>query len=1190
MASLLLQGKVRGKVVRILVDTGAQVSLIFLPQSGNKELQPPRCRLTGIGSGVVNPVGSCLVEFTIDSVHYKFRMEVLNRNHSQYDIILGDDFLRKFQGIINYRTETIQFGGHEHRFAHASHDNSVERLCATGGIRPNSTDRTAVESPLKANTTLELPAGTGKVFWIRTTIKRHGNATFLIDPLRQNEVLDRMQVHVRRSLCYPSKHNCRDSMPVAIDNFGTTDATIPRGTVLASLTMLGPEDTPPTVNISDKRCQSLPTRCVNLNSSLYSVFRDKLQHLPHDEQTLLCSVLAEYEWLFAERDYLPATDLVQHEIPTGDARPIKQKPYRIPYHLQPVVEETIRQQLAAGIIQPSSSAWASPIVLVKKKSLNGETNYRMCVDMRAVNRVTTPDHYPLPRIDETIDRLGNCKFFSTLDLKSGYHQIPIAPKDRHKTAFIVPDGLYEFLRMPFGLRNAPATFQRFADLLLRGLKPTVCLVYLDDIIIFSKNIDEHAEHLRSVFSKLQDANLSLKIEKCHFAQAEVKYLGHIIGRSGVKPDPQLTEAIRTFPTPQTVKQLQSYLGIANYYRKYCSNYAEITKPLTRLLKKDTPFVWSDDCEVSFQKVKEMLTNAPVLSYPDFSKPFILSCDASNYALGCVLSQEIDGVEKPIGYASRQLNNAEINYSTTEKECLALLFGIKYFRCYLYGRRFTVYTDHSALQWLLNLKDSSSKLMRWALLLSEYDYEVRHKPGKLNQNADALSRKIRIIRADDVLIDELKAAQEEDVTCQNYKDDPKFVMQGGVLYRITKHGERAVIPASLQERIIKQCHDSLQACHHGKNATNVRVASRYWWKTRRRDVNSYVHRCLPCAQRAQPVRSRVPLQSLPQASKPFDYVSMDIVGPLPQSRHGNKYILSIIDQFSRYLILIPMADMTAETVAKHVVEKLVLPFGSPECILTDQATNFMSALFSQVCKLLNVRKWRTSPFHPQANGRVERVHKTIMKMVSYYVNRSHTDWCSYISYIASAYNTRIHEATGFTPYEAVFGRPMNSPFEIDKLPPGVNLPEIKRLAHRLKTIWRKVKSNNIKSTAKQLRRRNKNAVVPSFQSGDCVLLRNTAIKPGRAKKFSPNYEGPYKILRLTSPVNAEIQLPDRKLVVHFDRLRPYQGNATDSQPAPPQVQAKPSSVKRKKKQTPPAPPATHRYGLRSGHKYALRSRD
>lgn len=1191
VANVTLQGRIGRRRVKVLVDTGAQVSILFLPRGDKKPLEPPRCRIRGLGDTVVWPLGACHVNLRVGREEYPFKMEVLPKRRRELDVILGNDFLRQFQGIVDYRSQTVQFGDVVHRFG------SGHIVQTRGGPEKGAFSRDPVEprtAVLKATTPVTINGGTGRVLWVAFESRNLSPTALLVDPLARNEALDKMQVHVKRSLCNAESEGGKFRIPVSIDNFGTKEVVIPRGTVLASVQCVEAEEVPVDRSRESPGKEARVFSVEELHAvtpQLEERLKGKLAHLDEASQETLYSVLKEYAWLFESRKCLPATDLVYHEIPTGNARPIAQKAYRIPHHLQPVVDEIIQEQLDAGIIQPSASPWASPIVLVPKKSLNGEKSYRMCVDLRAVNKVTTPDTYPLPRIDETLDRLGNCRYFTTLDMRSGYHQIKIAPQDAPKTAFIVPSGLYEFVRMPFGLRNAPATFQRFADLLLRGLKPMTCLVYLDDIIIFSRTIEEHAERLRNVLARLRGANLSLKLEKCFFAESQVQYLGHIISSDGVKPDPRLIEAVRTFPVPANIKELQSFLGLSNFYRRHVQDYAAITKPLTHLLKKGVTFDWTPECDRAMQRVKDILTSSPLLAYPDFEKPFILSCDASDFAVGCVLSQEQNGEEKPIGYASRQLNKAERNYGTTEKELLAVVFGVNYFRCYLYGRPFTVVTDHAALQWMLSLKDPSSRLTRWALRLSEFDYTVKHKPGKLHQNADALSRKVRIVQVEDVLVDELKKEQEVDVECQEYVKRPGFELVDGVLYKKTPLGNRIVVPKALQPQILAQCHDSLQACHNGKKATNYRIATRYWWRRRQQDVDKYVRDCLPCAQRTQNKRLRIPMQTLPETSRPWQLTALDLVGPLPQTPRGNKYVLSIIDHFSRFLILVPLADMSAETVAQAFVNRVVLPYGSPEALLTDRGTSFMGSLFVQVCKLLRIRKWRTSPFHPQANGRVERVHKTIAKMLAHYVNSTHTNWDKYLAFVASAYNSRVHESTGLTPYEVIYGRTMNSPFELDKLPPGVDVQEVKSLAHRLKDIWRKVQKSNRKATDRQLRRGNEGATLPPYKIGDWVLVRNTMVKPGRTKKFTPLFEGPYRITRLTSPVNAEVQLTDRTVVVHFDRLKPYHGQVTPrpvvSEPAAPRKPGRPRKIKPTE---PIAPPTRRKYPPRSRHPYGLRSRD
>ncbi|XP_045456466.1 uncharacterized protein LOC123666419 [Melitaea cinxia] len=370
---------------------------------------------------------------------------------------------------------------------------------------------------------------------------------------------------------------------------------------------------------------------------------------------------------------------------------------------------------------------------------SGQRKWRVVIDYRRLNDITIGDSYPIPNISEILDQLGKCKYFSTLDLSSGFHQIKLAEADAPKTAFTVPQGHFEFTRMPFGLKNAPSTFQRLMNTALSGLSGIQCFVYLDDIVIYSFDLETHTKALTNVFDRLRHFNLKLQPEKCEFFRKEVSYLGHIITDEGVKPNPEKTKAVQNFPRPKCRNDIRSFMGLVSYYRRFIPNLSKIAKPLTNLLRKDIEFIWQNEQQLAFEKLKNCLTTAPILAYPDFTQPFNLTCDASNHAISAILSQGPIGKDRPIAYASRTLNKAECNYSVTEKECLAIIWGTKTFRPYLYGNKFNILTDHRPLKWLFNCKDPSSKLVRWRLKLEEFDYNIEYKKGKINSNADALSR-------------------------------------------------------------------------------------------------------------------------------------------------------------------------------------------------------------------------------------------------------------------------------------------------------------------------------------------------------------------------------------------------------------------------------------------------------------------
>jgi hypothetical protein len=415
---------------------------------------------------------------------------------------------------------------------------------------------------------------------------------------------------------------------------------------------------------------------------------EKLGHLTEQDRNKLEPILKKYSHIFYQEgsSAIGCTSTVKHKINTGDAQPIKKTPYRIPHALKPVVEEHVEDMLKKGIIEPSISPWSSSIVLVKKKTTDGSVKYRFCVDYRSLNAVTKPDAYPIPNIVDTLDSLGTSKIFSVLDMASGYHQIEIQEEDREKTAFSCHMGHYQFTKLPFGVNNGPATYQRCMDFILTGLKGIDCLAYLDDLICYSATMEEHAEKLARIFKRLEQANFKIQPSKCVFATDTVEYLGHIVTKEGVKPDPRKIQAVKEYPTPRTVRDVRAFIGLAGYYRRHVRNFAEIAKPLTNLTKKDVPFEWGPEQEKAFLELKDMLSQEPLLIYPDFSQPFIVACDASTKAVGAILSQIKDGEERPVAYCSRQLNSAETKYSITELELLALIFAVKQFRCYLYGRQ------------------------------------------------------------------------------------------------------------------------------------------------------------------------------------------------------------------------------------------------------------------------------------------------------------------------------------------------------------------------------------------------------------------------------------------------------------------------------------------------------------------------
>lgn len=522
-------------------------------------------------------------------------------------------------------------------------------------------------------------------------------------------------------------------------------------------------------------------------------------HLSSTQSRQLDSFLAD---LFSQRpEMLGCTDMVSHVIKTS-AEPVKQRFYPISPALQKHVYAELDDMLSKGVVEPSTSPWASPIVMVKKP----DGSYRFCVDYRKLNRVTERDAYPLPLISNILDKLRDAKYLSSLDIKNAYWQVPMAPECKPYTAFTVPGrGLFQFRRMPFGLHNAPATWQRLIDRVLSHMEQYV-FVYLDDIVVVTQTFEKHLEVLREVFDRLRGAGLTVRRDKCQFCRPELKFLGYVVDASGLHCDPDKVVAILNIPTPKNVTEVRRFLGITSWYRRFIPDCATLLAPITKLLRKGNRFAWSEECETAFRVVKEHLVSSPVISCPDFSRPFVIQTDASDFGLGAVLSQNFPEGERVVSFISRSLTRSERKFSTTEKECLAVLWAIEKFRPYVEATHFTVVTDHFALLWLNNLKDPSGRLARWCVKLQQFDFDIIHRRGKDHVVPDALSRSVPVVEEISVTTATFTDYRDPwydkmaNTVSQRPLDYPLWRVEGGPCIKRSNHYIQAWNPRPLTGRL------------------------------------------------------------------------------------------------------------------------------------------------------------------------------------------------------------------------------------------------------------------------------------------------------------------------------------------------------------------------------------------------------
>ncbi|UYV75961.1 hypothetical protein LAZ67_13001935, partial [Cordylochernes scorpioides] len=690
---------------------------------------------------------------------------------------------------------------------------------------------------------------------------------------------------------------------------------------------------------------------------------------------------------------LGRTNLAKHRIDTEDAKPIKHKPYRVSAKERDIIKEQIDEMLTEGIIRPSSSPWSFPVILVKKR----DGKYRFCVDYRKLNNVTVKDVYPIPRIDEVMDTLQGSTHFSAIDLRSGYWQVEVEERDKEKTAFTTAHGLYEFNVMPFGLCNAPATFERNMENMLGNLRWQICLCYLDDVIIYSSDFPTHLKRLEAVFRCFRESNLRLNDKKCRFAFEELEILGYITSKHGIKPAEHNIKAVRNFPRPKKVKEVQSFLGMCSYYRKFIKDFSKIADPLTNLIKKSVSFTWTERQEEAFQTLKTALLSPPILGHFNPNAPTYVHTDASNIGIGATLVQDIGGEEKVISYLSRTLSKAEQNYSTTEKECLAVVWSMSKLRTYLYGRHFKIVTDHHALCWLKNLKDPTGRLARWALKIQEYDFDIIHKSGKKHLDADGLSRGPLPETDWDEDFERLflnQITDEEDKFIESIKKNlngsrrsiaQNFKEEDGCLFKKNPNPEgRAwllVVPENKKREIMKEYHNHMSNGHLGVARTMYRIKSKYFWPSMLKDVSEFVKTCHLCQSRKG--SNQLPsglLQPIPPANFPFERIGIDFVGPLPSTKNRKKWIIVLSDYYTRYAETRAVSEATVKEVSKFLVEDIFLRYGAPQYLISDRGSQFTSNLMKEVMKTCKIKHCFTTSYHPQTNGLTERLNRTLINML------------------------------------------------------------------------------------------------------------------------------------------------------------------------------------------------------------------
>ena len=883
-----------------------------------------------------------------------------------------------------------------------------------------------------------------------------------------------------------------------------------------------------------------------------------------------------------------------------NGRPVVSKERRkSPKEVETLIE-AVKEMEAAGLIVKSESPWSSQPVLVKKYRDGVELpEKRPCWDYRAVNARIVSDAHPLPLPEDMFDKLQGSRLFSKMDLTKGFWQIPLDAPSRKLLAMATPLGLYEPSVMPFGMKNAPAVFQRemqrvFRDKLYRGV-----MVFIDDILIYSRTAEEHAELVEWVLKRLTDEGYYAHPDKCEFFQKEVSFLGHVVSEKGVAVQQHKVASVSNWPQPRNKKDVRAFLGLTGYYRKFIPEYSAIAAPLTDLTRETVKFEWSEKEQVAFDDLKKRLTSAAVLAHPDPSRQYVVSTDASGFAISGVLMQDqADGARRPVAYFSRKLNPAEKRYPTHEKELLAIVKAVEHWRCYLEGSPHAVRleSDHRSLQHLNTQPHLSDRQARWVEKLSDFEFAISYVPGSVNVVADALSRRadyeeesarelspsavdngensppprVRVtlaatesdtcsashIRIDEMpLRDEMKAAALRDAVYQERLKQPEPRTDGlmtGEGFLWTRDG-LFYVPDDLELRrqLIHEVHDTPIGGHMGLHKTMARLTNMCWWPGMKAMIADYVRGCVTCAATKPSLeRPAGTLRPLPIPEKPWRVISIDFVGPLPRTPDYFNYILVAVDKFSKQGHFIPTTtNVTAKETAELLLNNVVRLHGLPEAIISDRGHEFVASLFQEVWKAMGTELRMSTAYHPQSDGQTERLNRELEQQLRTHANRTGTNWKQWLSVVEMHYNSDVHESTGKTPYE-MNGVDWRDQWALAMRAPRAVLAneDANDLLRDIRTTWEDARQVMLKMREQQRKYADRRRRDERYQVGDLVMLSTEKLAVGRGK-LKDRWVGPFPVTEAyDNGVNVRLELPDEYSrlhpVFHVERLKRFVPSAVN----------------------------------------------
>lgn len=1091
---------VNGTSVKAFVDFGSEVSLLTksIVSSLGLVYNNAISILKGFGNDTVPTVGQVKVELSVDGVGATVMCHVVDDVYLDVPLLVGQSFTEQSHVIVYKNVDKLQFLSINSEMPFSQHeidDNSSVKIQTLSVVQ--------IYGPASIKATVDSDF-CGNVLVDSTVIGKPNQQYIVCGGIYKVEGgIVNISVTPIMSLC-----------------------VIPAGIVITRALRVQ------IVNRILSPTTPLSAEYKKLDENLIKIGKT----ITESEKFRLVNLLNKYSHCFASTlKELGCTNMAEMTIEVNSNRPIVYRPYRLSYKEREQVRDMVNDLLDAGIIRESVSEYASPIILVRKK----DNKLRLCVDFRMLNSVTVKERYPMPNIEDEIARLSGQAYFVTLDLASGYYQVPISDQTRSFTSFVTPDGQYEFNRMPFGLANAPAVFQRMMNRILGSSRYSGATAYIDDVLIYGRSVDECLTRLEHVLQLLDNANLTLNLTKCEFLQDSIDYLGYEISAAGIRPGSKKIQCVLDFPRPTNHHTVRQFLGLVGYFRKFIKNFAILAHPLNKLLKKDVTWTWTNEQEQSFVTLKNKLTDRPILAIYDPAAETELHTDASKVGIGGILLQRSRSDEpfRAVGFYSRQTSPEERNFHSYELETLAVICSLRKYRVYLLRLSFKVVTDCNALRSTFSKRDLIPRIARWWLLMQEFQCTIEYRPGIKMSHVDALSRNppsdnefcnttdqypsvMRISNEDwlhTLQLGDSELRRIRDILTSDIDSDglqyikDNYVLKDNKLYRCVdgdKTKIRWVVPKGARWQLCRMNHDDIG--HFGVEKTVDRIKRSYWFPKMARFIKKYVNSCIECAYTKKSSTTKEGLlHTINKVEVPFHTLHVDHLGPFVKSKTGNTHLLVIVDGFTKFIFIRPVRN-TKSQMTIRVLEDIFYIFRSPERLISDRGTSFTSHAFKRFCLDKGIKHILNAVASPRSNGQVERYNRTILSsLAAQNLNCDERDWDVSIGKVQWGLNNTCQKTTGKTPAEVMFGTCMN----VEANPRLNEIRQETRDNSDLTSIREIVKDKIDFEQEKQKDNYDRNRrPARIYSDGELVKITRTIFNnDGKSKKLLSQYIGPYRVI-------------------------------------------------------------------------------